>query len=291
MIRASVRDLLTLSLAAVVLAACGIGPPAPATARLVVFGDSNVDNGNMFRLSGGTNPGPPNWRGRNSNGPVLVEYLAQSLGVPLEDHAVSGATTGRFNMSIWVAPEVSTIAPTGVLSQLDEFEQGGGRLGPRDIVVVCAASNDLFGANRQDTAEWNRRIRAARANLEAAVERLRSLGARRIVLINRLPRASGAFEDDADINAAVSTVVAGFAQPGMRIQLFDAHASVRRMMADPPGFGFIDANAECLATRECVSERYEEGLRVADKYIHFDGAHKTTRVHRLLADELAAVLR
>jgi len=43
--------------------------------------------------------------------------------------------------------------------------------------------------------------------------------------------------------------------------------------------------------RECVSERFEEGQRVADRFIHFDGAHKTTRVHRLLADQLYAVLR
>jgi len=281
-----------LALVAALLAACVTPAPAPTIERLVVFGDSNVDNGNMFRLSGGTNPGPPNWRGRNSNGPVLVEYLAQSLGARLEDHAVSGATTGRFNMSIWVAPELKDIAPTGVLSQLDEFERGGGKLGPADVVIVCAASNDLFGASRNDQAEWNRRVAAAGANLQAALERLGSLGARRIVVINRLPRASGDFADDADINAAIAAVVADPAvAPGAQVALYDAHASVRRMMAEPSRYGFADANAECLAVRQCVSERFEDGQRVADQFIHFDGAHKTTRVHRLLADQLYAILR
>ena len=64
---------------------------------VVVFGDSNVDNGNLAaaaaKLGITVNP-PPNYGGRNNNGPVVVEYLAQDLGIPLQDYAFSGATTG-----------------------------------------------------------------------------------------------------------------------------------------------------------------------------------------------------
>src|SRR5205085_1366736 len=123
-------------------------------------------------------------------------------------------------MSMWVAPELKDIAPTGVLSQIDEFERGGGKLGPTDVVILCAASNDLFGASRNDKAEWNRRVVAASANLQAVLERLGSLGARRIVVINRLPRASGDFADDADINAAIAALVSNPAMaPGAKVAL------------------------------------------------------------------------
>lgn len=50
----------------------------------MAFGDSNIDNGNLFRITEGVAAQPPRWRGRESNGPVVVEYLAENLGVPLE---------------------------------------------------------------------------------------------------------------------------------------------------------------------------------------------------------------
>ena len=277
------------------LAGCAGLPPAAPVGRLVVFGDSNVDNGNMFRLSGGTNPGPPNWRGRNSNGPVVVEYLAAALGARLEDHAVSGATTGRYNLSLWIDPANTRIAPTGVLSQLDAFEKSGGRLGPADIAMLWAGSNDLFGVRRSDAVDLNIRVASAAANLETAIERLRALGARRIVVANRLPRASADADDDlngTDLNASIAAMVARqAARPGARVELYDAYASIRRMMSEPSPHGFAHPATECLAAPACISERFEDGLRVADGFVHFDGAHKTTHAHRLMADELFSILR
>ena len=64
---------------------------------VVAFGDSNIDNGNAAAAAAALgitiNP-PPNYGGRSTNGPVVVEYVAQDLGVPLLDHAYAGATTG-----------------------------------------------------------------------------------------------------------------------------------------------------------------------------------------------------
>jgi hypothetical protein len=59
------------------------------SSRLVVFGDSLSDNGNLFELIG--QPLPPYWDGRSSNGPTYAEQLAQLLHVPLDDLAFGGA--------------------------------------------------------------------------------------------------------------------------------------------------------------------------------------------------------
>src|ERR1051325_6177463 len=67
--------------------------------RLIVFGDSLSDNGNLFALSGNTYPPPPYYLGRFSNGPVWVEDLAERLGVPLDDFAVGGANTDTTNIN------------------------------------------------------------------------------------------------------------------------------------------------------------------------------------------------
>ena len=74
---------------------------ASAYSQLYVFGDSLSDTGNLFAATGGTNPIPPYFNGRFSNGPVWVETLAASLGLPVNpsllggtNYAFAGAVTG-----------------------------------------------------------------------------------------------------------------------------------------------------------------------------------------------------
>jgi phospholipase/lecithinase/hemolysin len=57
-------------------------PSQAATfSQLYVFGDSLSDPGNVFNLSGSTQPPAPYFNGRLSNGLVWSEYLAQSLNL------------------------------------------------------------------------------------------------------------------------------------------------------------------------------------------------------------------
>src|SRR5689334_18901018 len=85
--------LIRASLAVTFLLGCfhSVADASPITS-VVVYGDSLSDNGNLFAAVGF--PPPPYFHGRFSDGPVAVEQLAASLGVPLFDFAVGGATTG-----------------------------------------------------------------------------------------------------------------------------------------------------------------------------------------------------
>ena len=65
--------------------------------QVVVLGDSFPTTA-IFTARPGIRP-PPLLAGRCSNGPVAVEYLAQSLGVLLKDFAWWGATTGVGNFT------------------------------------------------------------------------------------------------------------------------------------------------------------------------------------------------
>ena len=118
------------------------GSPASATTydQVVVFGDSNVDNGNLAaaaaKLGIVVNP-PPNYGGRNNNGPVVVEYLANDLGIPLQDYAFSGATTGS---------GVTSGLIVNTLSQITNYlGANGGKADPNALYVYWAGSNDLLG--------------------------------------------------------------------------------------------------------------------------------------------------
>jgi len=281
------RAAILLSLA---LCGCAAWNPHSGIDRLVVFGDSNVDNGNGFRITKGVNPGPPNWRGRNCNGPVVTEYLAQLLGVKEENYAVSGATTGALNLSAEIDPEVTAMARTGLLAQIEEFAAKGGRLGRGDIVMVWAASNDLFGVSRSDGEKLRQRIATARRNMLEAVERLHKLGARRIVVAGRTPRADLGTDDDLDgidINEAIRAAVS----TDPEVIFFDAYGVIADVVRHPQRHGITEPVRECLAVPSCISESYDKGLDVANGFVNFDGAHKTTRTHRIMAEKLLRVLR
>lgn len=282
--------------AALVVAGCASIVPPDAIDRIVVFGDSNVDNGNMLRLTNGRGPPPPNWKGRNSNGPNVAEYLAERLAARHDNYAMSGAFSGEQNIVARFAPELAvTVGHTGVSWQIGEFSKTGKPLGPRDVVILWAGSNDIFGIKRADSGLLQSRIAEATRNIETALDRLAGLGARRIVVATRTPR--DALENENDMNgidlnrAIVAMATRVSARSSAKIVVFDAYASIREMMVNPSRYGFGQVNTLCVSVPECVSERFEDGLKVAEGYVNWDAAHKTTRVHRLMAEQLERLLR
>jgi len=81
------RFLRNAALAALSVAALGaVATAASAQSynRLVVFGDSLSDNGNLYAVSGQP-VSPPYFQGRFSNGPVFTELLGFNAGRLLED--------------------------------------------------------------------------------------------------------------------------------------------------------------------------------------------------------------
>lgn len=280
--------------AVALLAGCAANPPSTDIQRVVVFGDSNVDNGNLFRMTNQKFPAAPRWKGRDSNGPVVVEYLAKDLNAKLEDYAVSGATAGASNIVPLIVPAYANVATTGVAWQLDEFSKAGGKLGNADLVVLWAGSNDIFGAKRQEKEDLAKRIATASSNLEKALMRLHSLGAKQVVFATRTPRDVIGNDNDlngVDLNAALAATVKQVAtRTGLDIRVYDSYTRISDMMKNPARYGFSDPASLCVNVPACASENYDSGLKVADTFVNWDGAHKTTRVHKLMAGEIRALI-
>lgn len=70
--------------------------PADAIKRVVIFGDSLSDNGNLKRWLK-VLPSYPYWYGRLSNGPVWNEYLSHSTKIPMLNWAYAGALSDSIN--------------------------------------------------------------------------------------------------------------------------------------------------------------------------------------------------
>jgi phospholipase/lecithinase/hemolysin len=90
-------------------AACALAVPASAQTvdRLVVFGDSYADDGNLFQLTGTPPPAVyPN--GRFSNGTNFVDTMAQILNVPVDNFAIGGAFSNNGNITSPLVPGFTT---------------------------------------------------------------------------------------------------------------------------------------------------------------------------------------
>lgn len=269
--------------------------PATSVTRLVVLGDSNVDNGNLLRMTKNEVPPAPNWQGRNSNGPNVVEYLAKSLNAKLEDYAVSGADSGSGNVVAKISPPHAYVERSGVAVQLQDLVARNARFGPSDLVVLWAGSNDIFGAKRAERAALDQRIATAAANIESTIAKLHSMGAQRFVVANRTPREALGTENDLngiDLNNAVSVaVMQARSKTGADVHLYDAYSAIADMMRNPAKYGFKEPNALCWNVPACANDSLEKGLPVGNTYVNWDGAHKTTRVHQLMAEQITQMIK
>ena len=293
-------------LSAIALAACLAGPAAAdPISRLVVFGDSNVDVGRLAAEmasdpADGRLPPPGTVDERLSDGPLLPEHAAEALGVPMLSFAWAGATAGETNLAA-TQLGLADAAPTGTLSQIDEFEAGlsGARADPDALHLVFAGSNDLFPADKDDPAAVDAAVGAVAADLETAVRRLADLGARDVVLATRTPRPilsdaprpaeepDRTARDDAagrQLNAAIRELAGALdAELPVRVRLLDAYAVIREVIdasSEPGEFEPYspDPARYCVLRPDCSA------------LINYDHVHKTSAVHAVLAQHLVAML-
>ncbi|KAJ2779506.1 hypothetical protein H4R18_003987 [Coemansia javaensis] len=118
-----------------------------ARGRLLVFGESLVDPGNLYTFIAHLFPSAPYYQGRWSNGPTFVEYLADLQCRSMENYAFAGATTNNGNI---------TALPVKGLVQMPSTDQQikifnlmhtltvSGSAYREDVVVFTAGANEIF---------------------------------------------------------------------------------------------------------------------------------------------------
>jgi phospholipase/lecithinase/hemolysin len=147
-------------------------PASPAKVeRIVAFGDSYADNGNMFRLAGAVPP-PMYPKGRFSDGTNFVDTMGSILKVPIVNFALGGAVTGAGD---------SDFRPAGLDVQTRAFLSGrgplgfprtGGRFAPGDLAVISIGGNDARRYSKSfGKAPGPRQVEAAVAAAPAAADR------------------------------------------------------------------------------------------------------------------------
>lgn len=265
------RKFAYLALLTVVLLAFSTIASAGAYTAVIAYGDSLSDNGNLYKAI--AYPPPPYWNGRFSNGPVTVEYLANSLHAPLLDFAYGGATTGVGNyvdhgtqtsfgglglpgMQPELAASLSTITPIASTS----------------LFVVWGGPND-FLTNGFTMATANTAV----SDLIGIVDELKLHGAQHI-LVPGMPDL-GLTPDYYGNGGA--TYLSGYFNSLLLSELpkgvtyFDTFDFMHAVVANPGTFGFTDVKDPCFNGVSVCSN--------PNQYLFWDGFHPTTAADVILA--------
>lgn len=291
------RFLRSAALAALTVAAAGAmasAANAQTYSRLVVFGDSLSDNGNLYAATGNTQPtSPPYFQGRFSNGPVFTELLGFNAG----RSAAGAPRTGSINYAYGGARTDSSAFPPGMRNQLLQYTGGGGTFGANDLVSILGGANNIFQAvpaasvSPNPTGAIQPVALAAAADINFIVNSVAAAGAGTI-LVSNLPNLAltpqfnqgpgapaapladyaGTQFNGALLNGLMATAAA---RPGTNIILMDLY-KIGFPIANNPGlFGLTNARDSCFnGVTVCATP---------GSYLYWDSVHPTAAGHQLLA--------
>ena len=291
------RFLRNAALAALTVAAAGAFASAASAQsynRLVVFGDSLSDNGNLYAVTGNTTPtSPPYFNGRFSNGPVFTELLGFNAG-----RFTAGApVTGSVNYAFGGARTDNAASPPGMRNQLLAYTGGGGTFGANDLVSILGGANNIFQAVPAAAVSPNPAgaiqpvALAAAADINFIVNSVAGAGAGTILVsnlpnlaltpqFNQGPGAPAAPLADYAGTTFNSALLAGLmttaaARPGTNIIMMDLYKIGPALVARPGAFGLTNVRDACFnGVTVCATP---------DTYLYWDGVHPTAAGHRLLA--------
>jgi outer membrane lipase/esterase len=267
--------------------------------RLVVFGDSLSDNGNLYRASFNTQPtSPPYYLGRFSNGPVFTELLGFNAGVSAAGAPVTGSINYAYGGS---RTDNSVLFPPGMRQQLTTYTTAGGTFGRRDLVSVLGGANNIFQAFGTAAANpltaqsvMTSVATSAASDINFIVGSVASAGAGTILVTN-LPRlgltpqfsatnplvgATGSALADYSGSTFNSALQAGLmslapTRPGTNIILFDIAKASDTLALNPGRFGLTNVTDACFnGVTVCATP---------NTYLYWDGVHPTAAGHRLFA--------
>jgi len=270
---------------------------APFTS-LVIFGDSLSDVGNIASSSFDIYPGKYYYEDRFSNGPVWVETLATSLGLP----ATQRSTAGGDNFAYGGAQTSGTGGLEGIaIRDLDEQVTqylSQRTVDPTALYVVYAGSNDFIGGQTN--------VATPAARLETDLSRLIAAGARNFLvpnlpLLGYTPRFNGNATTAAtynarteQFNAAMDAKLFNLSDDAAGLAFFrlDVASLFADAIANPANFGLANVTAAAAPGLTPGASTYNTSLIApnANQYLFWDDLHPTATIHSILATRALALV-
>ncbi len=252
---------------------------------IYAFGDSLSDTGNVYFATGRTTPlSPPYYQGRFSNGPIWVEDLATSLGIPLENYAYGGATTGTVNIGSPLLP--------GLQQEIGLFANNHPLANPKALYTVWAGANDYLFTPVDPvnpTATPLSNIGTAIKNLsilgakDFLVVNLPDLGLLPIVTSNSLPAPSSYYTAlTLQHNAGLLSAIYAEGLPtDVKVTQLDVYSLANKIIQNPAQYGLTNVTGNCL---DKTTNPYTLCTNPS-QYFFWDDVHPTTGIHSIVAQQ------
>lgn len=286
--RPAARGLRALSIVGALVIAL-VSAQASAYSALYVFGDSLSDTGNVFAATGGTNPPPPYFNGRFSNGPVWVETLSTNLGLGAVNPSLLGGKNFAWGGATTGGTPPPAIPGTSLTQQVAGYLVGvGGVADASGLYVVWGGGNDVRAGNITNSV----------ANISAMITSLAGAGVTTFLVPN-LPNigltpdaiaggpgvVAGATFLSTTFNAQLAAALPGLAA-GLSVNIIslDVFGFLNNTIANSPGNGFTNTTNKCLDTAVpslCANP---------NNYIFWDGIHPTAAAQALLGNFATATV-
>lgn len=276
--------------------------------KIVVFGDSLSDNGNLFQYMKHQFPlSPPYFKGRFSNGPVWIELVAESYfhgnaKTKLLDYAFAGA-------SVRDDEDESVFT---LRSELDSYLLAHQDVADgNNLYVVWIGANDYLAVPEgvdKVTQEVNDAI-------NSSLERLVEKGAKHFLILNlpdlgRIP-AAREFESETEMSAlaqrhnlVLNENIKKLKEkyPSVQWIQFNLEAELNEMLDNPALNGFTNVTDTCNES-SVEGPSAQSMLRIAstinpispktacDGFLFFDMVHPTALSHQILAKRVHKLLQ
>ena len=291
-----IRALALVGLLAAGLLAWASSAEATDYSCMYVFGDSLSDTGNVWTYYNYTEPLPPYWQGRYSNGPLWVETLATRCGVANPtaimqggtNFAVAGSTTGNDFPNL----------QRQVQRYLESDLAPGGLADPTALYTVWSGGNDFWdviGSNPTDAqlTQCAGSISTWVANVTNAVSTLRAAGAVNILVLDLPPLGSVPKESASTKKAEINALAYEFnteladnmtaienASPSLHLCYLDVYGLFEQVLEDPSAYGLVNV------TDQAIQHTGDD----PDTYLFWDTVHPTTAAHAILGNMAAQAL-
>jgi phospholipase/lecithinase/hemolysin len=265
--------------------------------KIVVFGDSLSDNGNLYEYMGHNMPmSPPYYKGRFTDGPVWVEHLAKHYfpdnpEAHLLDYAFGGAAVDNESADDLDDEE-------GDMSSLDRGLDSyllahNDKANASSLYVIWIGSNNYLALPDELDAE----IAYVRTGLRRAVDRLVDKGAKHIMLVGlpdlgKTPMAAE-FEAETNLsylanqhNAILEADVHKLQETRTDVEwfFFDVNAMFLEAINHSELYHFVNVTGAC-------NERVDyDSSTSCEHYLFFDQLHPSGRGHEFIALEGEKVL-
>lgn len=289
--------------------------------RLVMFGDSLSDNGNLYAYMKHELPiSPPYYQGRFTNGPVWIEHLAalcypQHAEKHLLNYAFGGAGVTEHEAE---DDGFESEALFSLDREVDSYLLSHHDRADQDTLFVFWIGSNNYIALPDDPSET---VQAVRQGIDKEVARLVQKGARHVMVMNIPDLGQTPAAKDYDAVALLTTLTRDHNRvlrdqieiwktqyPEVQWIFFDVNQIFLRAVNDPHTYGFSNTTGTCyeallddqqlssqwaLKMASPQSKRFSSLLPSAacDGYLFFDMIHPTVKAHTYIAHEAYRVLR